>query len=516
MDNIPCYDNPKGMTFKESQDSVWTVVKRLGKGGFSIVYEAVSGDERAALKVSKTKINSARNEVELMLHLRHPNIVRLLSCFTVSEKEFVTCLELCGKTLMSAIENRNRLDEMPTKNYINQLLDSLDYIHSKHLIVHRDVKCQNILFDKSDDNKIKLCDFGFAKKLQYPGEKLRELCGTPNYISPEVLLKEPYSFPVDIWSVGIITFICLFGIAPFETTSFETTYQRIKKITYSMKTEIISKEASDFIRKVLVYEQERPTIKEIKEMPFLSTIVENSVPKFAPPPKPNYGKRFRQFIEKCLEEGKEKKTDHLNISLNQIGEIVEPENTFLREGKEWITSIWVDKKFGAVFKTNQHSEGAFFNDDFVAMVNDHTIQIGKQGKNRQEILKNITEEQKKSNQQFSKYGKVIDYTKSQSQSHLWMQNVGPQSDQMFNENEKEKEKFPFIARCSWNDGCAFRNRNNMIQLIFQNLTLFFHLDKFDFFYMWMNNKLRKIHFLDLKISEKLRKVVKFVRLCFEK
>ena len=113
----------------------------------------------------------------------------------------------------------------------------MKYLH-KHRVIHRDLKLGNLFL--SDKMEIKLGDFGLATKLEYEGERKRTICGTPNYIAPEILEgKRGHSYEVDIWSLGVIIYTLLIGKPPFETNDVKTTYRRIKMNAYSFPEHVI-------------------------------------------------------------------------------------------------------------------------------------------------------------------------------------------------------------------------------------------------------------------------------------
>lgn len=131
-------------------------------------------------------------------------------------------------------------------------------------MIHRDLKLGNLFL--SDKLEIKLGDFGLATKLDFEGEKKRTICGTPNYIAPEILDgKCGHSYEVDIWSLGVITYTLLIGKPPFETTDVKSTYKRIKSNCYSFPDNlIISAKAKSLIQQILVLEpHKRPSIRDI-------------------------------------------------------------------------------------------------------------------------------------------------------------------------------------------------------------------------------------------------------------
>lgn len=132
-------------------------------------------------------------------------------------------------------------------------------------IVHRDLKLANILLDK--DMTIKLGDFGLAAKLNFDDEKRRTMCGTPNYIAPEILDNTiGHSYEVDIWAIGVIIYTLVFGKPPFDTADQSYTFKRIKACSYEFPLMKGSDEVKDLIRKILVKNpSDRPSIGEIRD-----------------------------------------------------------------------------------------------------------------------------------------------------------------------------------------------------------------------------------------------------------
>lgn len=136
----------------------------------------------------------------------HPNVVRFIECFEDPANIYMI-LELCpNKTLMEMLRKRKRFTEPEVRFYIVQLLGALKYMHGKR-VIHRDLKLGNIFLD--EDMNIKIGDFGLAALLVDDNERKKTICGTPNYIAPEVLFNsgkegEGHSFEVDLWAVGVI------------------------------------------------------------------------------------------------------------------------------------------------------------------------------------------------------------------------------------------------------------------------------------------------------------------------
>ena len=149
------------------------------------------------------------------------------------------------------LRRRKRLHELEVMCYTSQIINALKYLH-QHRIIHRDLKLGNLFLNEKME--IKLGDFGLATKLDFDGEKKRTICGTPNYIAPEVLEgKAGHSYEVDIWSLGVIIYTLIIGKPPFETSDVKTTYRRIRMNAYSFPEHvIISDAAKDLITKILI------------------------------------------------------------------------------------------------------------------------------------------------------------------------------------------------------------------------------------------------------------------------
>jgi len=148
------------------------------------------------------------------------------------------------------IKRRKKLSEPETRYYVGQLVDALKYLHAA-CVIHRDLKLGNLFL--SHDMQVKVGDFGLATRLTYPEERKRTICGTPNYIAPEILEgKTGHSYEVDIWSTGVVMYTLLFGKPPYESTDVKSTYKRILANSYSFPELIHASENSkSLIREIL-------------------------------------------------------------------------------------------------------------------------------------------------------------------------------------------------------------------------------------------------------------------------
>lgn len=250
--------------------------KLLGTGGFAKCFEVERLEDRetfAAKVIPKKSITEKRQRYKLLLEIKlhkslvHEGIVGFRDCFEDSENIYIV-LEYCSMdTLKKLVKRRRRLTEFEVRVYTLQMVRAIQFIHSHH-VVHRDLKLGNILI--SDDMHIKICDFGLSTRIRSAGEKRKTVCGTPNYIAPEVLEEQGHSYEVDLWSLGVIVYTLLVGRPPYEDDSVESTYENIRNNRYSFPNLDISEAAKDLIEKILVLEPERRlTLDEILQHEFL-------------------------------------------------------------------------------------------------------------------------------------------------------------------------------------------------------------------------------------------------------
>ena len=280
--------------------------KMLGKGGFAKCYEVTNVETKrvqAAKIIAKASLTKSRarqkliSEIKIHKSLHHPNIVNFEHVFEDQESVYIL-LELCtNQTLNELLKRRKRLTELEVQCYVVQIVSALKYMHSNR-VIHRDLKLGNLFL--SGQMEIKIGDFGLATKLEFDGEKKRTICGTPNYIAPEVLDgKIGHSYEVDIWSLGVICYTLLVGKPPYETPDVKTTYKKIKMNSYSFPDHVpLSDAAKGLITRILNLDPaRRPSLDEILQHPFINH--GGTIPKLLPastlacPPSASY---LRQFL----------------------------------------------------------------------------------------------------------------------------------------------------------------------------------------------------------------------------
>uniref|UniRef100_A0A4W5NRU0 calcium/calmodulin-dependent protein kinase n=1 Tax=Hucho hucho TaxID=62062 RepID=A0A4W5NRU0_9TELE len=235
---------------------------RPGVGAFSVVRRCVkksSGQEFAA-KIINTKKLSARDhqkldrEARICRLLKHSNIVRLHDSISEEGFHYLVFDLVTGGELFEDIVAREYYSEADASQCINQILESVQHIH-QHDIVHRDLKPENLLLaSKMKGAAVKLADFGLAIEVQGDQQAWFGFAGTPGYLSPEVLRKDPYGKPVDIWACGVILYILLVGYPPFWDEDQHKLYQQIKAGAYdfpSPEWDTVTPEAKNLINQML-------------------------------------------------------------------------------------------------------------------------------------------------------------------------------------------------------------------------------------------------------------------------
>lgn len=249
--------------------------KALGRGKFGCVYVAREKESRfvVALKVMfKKEIHTngiehqVKREIEIQSHLRHNNILRLYGYFHDKQRVYLI-LEYAPKgTLYNLLQTHpnKRLTEQIAAKYIRSLADAVIYLHQCD-VIHRDIKPENLLLGQHDD--LKIADFGWS--VHAPQSQRTTLCGTLDYLPPEMITGKPHTKYVDLWSLGVLCFEMLVGHAPFVTKENNDTYERIIHAKYTIP-EFVSIPAKNLIKRLLVVEpQRRLPLKDIMLHPWI-------------------------------------------------------------------------------------------------------------------------------------------------------------------------------------------------------------------------------------------------------
>ncbi|KAL7489666.1 hypothetical protein ACHAW6_015362 [Cyclotella cf. meneghiniana] len=263
--------------------------KLLGKGGFAKVYKVTSLDtnkEYAIKIVPKANLVKSRArqklQTEIKIHrtMKHPNICEYKHFFEDKTNCYIL-LELChNQSMNEMIKRRKCLTEEETRFFMLQIIDAVSFMHEAN-VIHRDLKLGNLFLNKHLN--IKVGDFGLATRLDSSDEKRKTICGTPNYIAPEVINgdkeKRGHSFEVDTWSMGVICFTMIVGKPPYESTDVKSTYRRILANEYSFPEGKVSYHARELISSMLQTDPKmRPTLDALRSHPFFSERIPNALP----------------------------------------------------------------------------------------------------------------------------------------------------------------------------------------------------------------------------------------------
>ena len=339
--------------------------EKIGKGGFSTCYKLYNVQDKkiyAAKEIIKDKSSYDRikNEIDIYEYLKHDNIVNQKEHFTYNDTQYLI-FEFCeNRDLSHLIDKRKKLKEIEVQYYITQLIQALIHLHDRN-IVHRDLKLGNIFL--TGKMELKLGDFGLAKKLSFPDEKISERVGTPAYMAPEILENMGYSLEVDIWSLGVIMYYLIIGKLPFNKPNQED----IKRVSYTFpKKAIISRAAKNLIEQILVKDpKERPSLKQILRHDFFT--LGRSIPRLIPKvfmykdPSINY---IRYFMMDANENGiVDRELSNESTRLKDI--IIEKEDE--NEENKVRTDIYVTKcheikKYGLGYQLSNNNFGVYFND----------------------------------------------------------------------------------------------------------------------------------------------------------
>ncbi|XP_055310282.1 aurora kinase C [Sitodiplosis mosellana] len=255
--------------------SNFDIGRPLGRGKFGNVYLAREKDTKfvVALKVLfKKQIqrdnveHQVRREIEIQSHLRHPNILRLYGFFHDPARIYLI-LEYAPKgALYKELQGQpnKRFDEPRTAGYVLSLADALIYLHERD-VIHRDIKPENLLLGHKGE--LKIADFGWS--VHEPNSARTTLCGTVDYLPPEMISGQPHTKQVDLWSLGVLCYELLTGEPPFQTGSYDETFVKITQVKYQMP-DFVSQAAKHLISKLLIAKPDlRMPLAQVKIHPWI-------------------------------------------------------------------------------------------------------------------------------------------------------------------------------------------------------------------------------------------------------
>nr|CAD7264589.1 unnamed protein product [Timema shepardi] len=270
-------------TDSRKEEKIWTLDDfeigfPLGRGKFGRVYFAREKTTKyvVALKTlfkseivkGKVEIQVLR-EIEIQTHLDHPNILKLLTYFYDEKKIYLVLEYAAGGELYKILQRfpKHRFPQELAAKFTYQVANALYYCHLNK-VMHRDIKPENLLLDVFGN--IKLADFGWS--VHTPSDKRKTMCGTLDYLPPEMIEGRQYNNYVDIWCLGVLCYEFLVGKPPFESPDTNTTYNRIKTVNVHYPS-CVPSGAKDLISKLLVYaHNKRISLPEVMKHPWISSL----------------------------------------------------------------------------------------------------------------------------------------------------------------------------------------------------------------------------------------------------
>eukprot|EP01103_Thecamoeba_quadrilineata_P007028 TRINITY_DN16806_c0_g1_i1.p1 TRINITY_DN16806_c0_g1~~TRINITY_DN16806_c0_g1_i1.p1 ORF type:complete len:299 (-),score=84.51 TRINITY_DN16806_c0_g1_i1:120-1016(-) len=258
----------------------YKIDEELGRGAFSVVKLAVdrTTGERFAAKIIEKKtlgqdLIRLETEIAILKQVQHPNIISLKETIDTKHYLFIITELVTGGELFDKIVELGSYSEAKAAEVVRKMVSAIQYLHEKD-IVHRDLKPENLLLKNDHDvTEIKIADFGLSKIVSNKAF-MQTACGTPGYVAPEVLKSQGYDKEVDLWSIGVITYILLCGFPPFYNEELRDLFEQIMRAEYDFPEEYwhsISDEAKDFVRRLLVVEpKQRMTGEQALQHPWLN------------------------------------------------------------------------------------------------------------------------------------------------------------------------------------------------------------------------------------------------------
>ena len=331
----------------ETKTRTYVRGRPLGKGGFAVVYgmqDPSTGENFAAKVVAKSTLEKERARAKILTEIRihrgcdNAHVVRFVRCFEDAANVYIL-MELCSnRTLADVVKARGRLTEPECAAYAREIVTAVAHLHA-HRVIHRDLKLGNLFLtpagldeatggggeDSSADRnerggggasagggpgsdpalddsvttggRLKIGDFGLACRVESDDERKTTICGTPNYIAPEVLAGSKgggHSYEVDVWSIGVIIYTLLVGTPPFQTSDVHATYKRIRANAYEFPEGVVNEGARELIRRCLAPKPgDRPKIAEIATHPLLNAGWRGATPWSMPTPRVDMDKMER-------------------------------------------------------------------------------------------------------------------------------------------------------------------------------------------------------------------------------
>ena len=439
----------------EPSMSDFIVKKELGQGSFGRVYLAIHKKTKVsyAIKaINKRNRNNEegkpyfRREIEIMYKIKHPNCVRLFGNFE-DENYCYFIMEYVPKgnlyNLIKANKNKG-IDKVMVAKIMRDLINAIHYLHSLNPpIIHRDIKPENILL--TNDNQIKLTDFGWANYINFQDELRSTFCGTPLYLAPEMIENTGHGKNIDIWCLGVLLFELLIGIPPFSGKNREILIQNILKVNISWpknQKKEIDNDAKDLIIKILKKNpKERITLEEMVKHPFFK----NNCPQY-----PNY-----------LEEAQLCHNKPYIISKDTPNDDTSNNNFIIAKKIKFVDNLSKVKKEASDPNLNHLSPRLYIEKN--NYISNHSIHI--------DSYKMFRKEQNKKKRKNSSEKENFKITYNKSAINFFHKNKKPYNKKINNNKEYFQEKEELLLKISKYEKREKENKIKIEELVSKNLYL---------------------------------------------
>lgn len=260
------------------QDNGYEKIQEVGVGTYAKVITAYSAKERniVAIKIISKLTTSTtfkrkflHREIDVVRGLNHPNIIKYYRSIETTHRIYIIMEYAKNGSLLDMVRRENYFSEAKARHVYHQLIDALEYIHSRG-IVHRDIKCENILFD--DNDVLKIIDFGFASCYKESRRAMSETyCGSRAYCCPELLKQKPYQpHSADIWASGVVLFAMVYGKLPYDDSDMNKLLKQVQtKVHFPEKPEV-SRLCQQLITAILAPFKKRATLAQIKKFEWMT------------------------------------------------------------------------------------------------------------------------------------------------------------------------------------------------------------------------------------------------------
>jgi len=281
----------------------YRLLEHIGKGSFASVWKAENIQTHCIVAIKAIKKSSLVDdvsrtrfdrEINLMMRFKHPFIAEFFELIEDNLHYYIVMELAEGGNILEYVNKNGKLDEEMAKHYFIQIVSVLEYLHNTLNVAHRDIKCENVLIDKS--NNIRIVDFGLSNVFTVSNPLMKTTCGSPAYAAPEMVSNQPYSSMADIWSTGILLFAICAGYLPYDDSNIN---RLLHKIVYTETTYPLhfSNFLADLIEKMLMKNpSHRMTLEEIKAHPWFPLLEYMKIQSICI----QYRKEFEQTIDQDI------------------------------------------------------------------------------------------------------------------------------------------------------------------------------------------------------------------------